>query len=154
MIVKDIRSLLQKLDDTCTKTLERSVGFCVSRGHYEVRWEHLFVEFLDQQNNDIPLILRRFGIDSSHVKKAVQKELESLRAGNTGKPSFSPPFLEALELAWSLCSVNYGLPHITSGTLFIAALEKSQLTLSAYADLLRPINVEILKSEFLKIVAS
>ncbi len=154
MIVKDIRSLLQKLDDTCTKTLERSVGFCVSRGHYEVRWEHLFVEFLDQQNNDIPLILRRFGIDSSHVKKAVQKELESLRAGNTGKPSFSPPFLEALELAWSLCSLNYGLPHITSGTLFIAALEKSQLTLSAYADLLRPINVEILKSEFLKIVAS
>ena len=154
MIVKDIRSLLQKLDDTCTKTLERSVGFCVSRGHYEVRWEHLFIEFLDQQNNDIPLILRHFEIDASLVKKAVNKELESIRTGNTGKPSFSPPFLEALELAWSMCSLNYGLPHVTSGVLFIAALEKSQLSLTAYADLLRKVNIDMLKSDFLKIVAS
>jgi type VI secretion system protein VasG len=153
MIVKDIRSLLQKLDDACTKALERSVGFCVSRGHYEVRWEHLFSEFLDYNDNDIPFIFRKYGIEAAQVKKAVQKDLESFRSGNTGKPSFSPPFLETLELAWSYCSLNYGLPKITSGVMFIAALEKSQLGMSAYADMLRPINIESLKAEFLKVVA-
>jgi type VI secretion system protein VasG len=154
MIVKDIRSLLEKLNDVCTKTLERSIGVCVSRGQYEVRWEHLFSEFLDYNDNDIPLILRKFNIELSHIKKAVQKELESLRTGNTGKPSFSPPFLEVLELAWSYCSLNYGLPKITSGALFIAAIEKNQLGMTAYSDFLRGINIDNLKSDFLKIVAA
>ena len=154
MIVKDIRSLLEKLDNTCTKTLERAVGFCVSRGHYEVRWEHLFIEFLDNHDNDIPLILHHYGIEIPHLKKSVQADLENLKTGNTGKPSFSPPFLESLELAWSLCSLNYGLPKITSGTLFIAALEKSQLSLSSSSEILKTLNVETLKNEFLSVVAS
>src|SRR5690554_5677350 len=154
MIVKDIRSLLEKLDNTCTKTLERAIGFCVSRGHYEVRWEHLFIEFLDNHDNDIPLILHHYGIEIPHLKKSIQADLENLGTGNTGKPSFSPPFLESLELAWSLCSLNYGLPKITSGTLFIAALEKSQLSLSTSSEILKTINVETLKNEFLSVVAS
>jgi type VI secretion system protein VasG len=154
MIVKDIRSLLQTLNDTCTKVLERAVGACVSRGHYEVRWEHLFIEFLDLQQNDPVIILNHFNIDTAHLRKAIQKDLESFKSGNTGKPSFSPPFLEAIEGAWSYASLNYGLPKVTSGTLLIAALEKSQMALSLSSEFLRKIDIEALKSNFLKIVAS
>jgi len=154
MVVKDIRRLLEKLNDYCTKALEGSVGVCVGRGHYEVRWEHMFMEFLDRQDGDIPAILNHFSIDRARLRKAVNAELESLRTGNTGKPSFSPPLLDALELAWSLSSLNFGLPAITSGMLFVAALEKGQLGMTGYADLLRAINADILKSEFHKIVGA
>lgn len=154
MIVKDIRSLLQRLNPTCTKALEGAVGFCVSRGNYEVRWEHLFNELVDMQNSDVQLILHHYGIDVAYVKKGIKVDLESIQTGNTGKPSFSPPLLEAIELAWTLSSLNYSLPHITSGVLFVAALEKSKLGTSASSEALRDIDVDTIKKDLLQIVAS
>jgi type VI secretion system protein VasG len=152
MAVRDIPRLLEKLNKYCENAFATAVGTCVSRGHYEVRHEHLLMEFLDRNDGDIPLILHHFGIDATHLKKAVTHELENLRAGNTGKPLFSPPLLDELELAWVIASLNLGLPAITSGSLFIAALERGQLGMSSYADLLRGINLETLKDQYFKIV--
>ncbi|MBN1760343.1 MAG: type VI secretion system ATPase TssH [Chitinispirillaceae bacterium] len=154
MIVKDIRSLLQRLNPTCTKALEGAVGFCVSRGNYEVRWEHLFNELVDMQNIDVQLILHHYGIDVAYVKKGIKVDLETIQTGNTGKPSFSPPLLEAIELAWTLSSLNYSLPHITSGVLFVAALEKSKLGTTASSEALRDIDVDTLKKDLMQIVAA
>jgi type VI secretion system protein VasG len=152
MIVKDLRLLLEKLNDYCTKALESSVGLCVNRGHYEVRWEHLLMEFLDDPAGDVAMILKRFDVDVSHLKKAVNKELENLRNGNTGRPSFAPPLLEAFEHAWSIASLCYSQPAITSGALFIAMIEKGHFAMSSFGDLLKPVNIETLKNEFLTIV--
>jgi type VI secretion system protein VasG len=152
MAVRDIPRLLEKLNNYCENVFATAVGTCVSRGHYEVRHEHLLIEFLDRNDGDIPLILHHFGIDPTHLKKAVTHELENLRTGNTGKPLFSPPLLDELELAWVIASLNLGLPAITSGSLFIAALERGQLGMSSYADLLRGINLENLKDQYFKIV--
>jgi type VI secretion system protein VasG len=154
MIVKDIRILLQKLDPLCVRTLERAVGACVNRGHYEVRWEHLFVEFLDEAESDIPIIMRRFEVDAAGLRRALAAELETFRSGNTGKPAFAPPLIEACEEAWSLASLVYGLEKITSGALFIAAFEKSRFGTGQYIDHLRQINIDVLKAEFNKITAS
>jgi type VI secretion system protein VasG len=152
MVVKDLRLLLEKLNDHCTKALESSVGLCVNRGHYEVRWEHLFMEFLDDTSGDIAAILKGYNIDPGRLKEAVNRDLENLKSGNTGRPSFSPPLLEAIELAWSIGSLCYSLPAITSGLLFIAMLEKGQFSRSSYGELLAPVNIEALKSDFLTVV--
>jgi type VI secretion system protein VasG len=148
MTVKDIPRLLEKLNDYCQNALATAVGVCVSRGHYEVRWEHLLIEFIDRNDGDVPCILRQFSVDPSHLKKAVTQELENLRTGNTGKPLFSPPLLDEFEFAWTLASLDFGLPSISSGTLFIAAFERGQLAMSSYGDLLRSINQETLKKDF------
>jgi type VI secretion system protein VasG len=154
MTVKDIPRLLEKLNDYCQSTLATAVGTCVSRGHYEVRWEHLLIEFIDRNDGDVPLILHRFAIDASHLKKAVTKELETLRTGNTGKPMFSPPLLDEIEFAWTLASLDFGLSSISSGALFIAALEHGQIAMSSYGEMLRPINIDTLKNEFSSITKS
>jgi type VI secretion system protein VasG len=151
MVVQDLRLLLGKLNDSCTKALESSVGLCVNRGHYEVRWEHLFMEFLDDNAGDIAAILKRFGIDQAPLKKSVNGELENIRSGNTGRPSFSPPLLEAFEHAWSISSLRYSMPAISSGTLFIAMLERGQFSMSPYGVFLETVNLETLKNEFLTI---
>lgn len=46
MIARDIPTLLERLNAYCQKALESAVGYCVNRGHYELRWEHLFMQFL------------------------------------------------------------------------------------------------------------
>ncbi|HUI90759.1 MAG TPA: type VI secretion system ATPase TssH [Chitinivibrionales bacterium] len=151
MVVKDIRLLLEKLNDQCTKALEASVGLCVNRGHYEVRWEHLFAEFLDDTTGDVAVILKHYNVDAGRLKEAVNTELENLRNGNTGRPSFSPPLLEAMELAWSIGSLSYSLQSITSGLLFVAMLEKGQFSMTSYGELLKSVNLEALKTEFISL---
>jgi len=153
MVVKDIRVLLEKLNNYCTKALESAVGSCVSRGHYEVRLEHLMIDFLDSGDSDVVAICNHFDVDIARLKKGITEELESLRTGNTGKPSFSPPFLEALEQAWSLCSLQLQLPSVSSGVLLLAAMERGLHAMAAYAETLRPINVDTLKNEFNTITA-
>ena len=152
MVVKDIRLLLEKLNEHCTKALESSVGLCVNRGHYEVRWEHLFMEFLDDTSGDIAAILKHYNVDPARLKDAVNRELENLKSGNTGRPSFSPPLLEAIELAWSFGSLCYSLPVITSGLLFIAMIEKGQFSIISYGELLASVNLETLKNDFITVV--
>jgi len=148
MPVKDIPRLLEKLNDYCQNALATAVGVCVSRGHYEVRWEHMLLEFMERGDGDVPLVLRQFDIDASSMKKAVTLELEQLRTGNTGKPLFSPPLLDEIEAAWSLASLELGLPAISSGALLIAAMEKGQIAMSSYGEVLRGVSLETLKRDF------
>jgi len=154
MPAKDIPRLLEKLNDYSQNTLATAVGVCVSRGHYEVRFEHMLLEFLDRNDGDIPLILRQFDVNVDHLKKAVTLDLENLRTGNTGKPLFSPPLLDEIEAAWSLASLDLGLSSINSGSLLIAGLENGQLAQSSYGGLLRGITVELLKKDFFTITRS
>ncbi|MBD3320595.1 MAG: type VI secretion system ATPase TssH [Chitinivibrionales bacterium] len=151
MVVQDIRKLLERLNDHCQHALEGAVGYCVNRGHYELRWEHMLMQFLDMGQGDISHILSHFEIDASQVKKAVNEDLEGLKTGSTGKPAFSPPFLEVLELGWTLSSLNFGLSAVSSGALFIAAIEKGITAMSAYGTVLSKVNVEALKQDFFKI---
>lgn len=154
MVVNDLRLLLEKLDDRCTKALESAIGLCVNRGHYEVRWEHIFLEFLDDTQGEVAAILERFKIETSAVRKALARELENLQSGNTGRPSFSPPLLETFEYAWSLGSLCYAMSFITPGTLFIAMLERGMFTPSTCGDLLKAINIETLRNEFSATIVS
>ena len=124
MVVQDIRKLLEKLNEYCTGELEKAVGTCVSRGHYEVRFEHILMNSMQNTDNDIAHILRHFDIDTAHLNKGLNAELEKLKTGNTGKPSFSPLFLDILEQAWSLSSLQLSQDKISSGTLLLAALER------------------------------
>ena len=64
MIVRDLRMLLDKLNNECTRTMEESVGQCVTMGHYELTWEHLLYHLCDSTSNDIACILRHSGIDT------------------------------------------------------------------------------------------
>jgi type VI secretion system protein VasG len=152
MIVNNLRLLLEKLDESCTKALESSIGMCVNRGHYEVRWEHLLAEFLDDPQGDVAAILERFKVDTAALRTALNRELENLQSGNSGRPSFSPPLIEGFEHAWSISTLCYALSSITPGALFVAMLEKGQFSPTAYGDLLKPVNLETLRNEFPSIV--
>ena len=151
-MANNIRLLLEKLDESSTKALESSVGMCVNRGHYEVRWEHLFMEFLDDPQGDVAAILERFNVDTAALRRALNRELENLQSGNTGRPSFSPQLIEGFEHAWSIGSLCYALSAITPGALFVAMLERGQFSPTTYADVLKPVSIETLRNEFLSIV--
>ena len=153
MITKDLKKLLQKLNDHTTRSLEAAAGFCIGRGQYEVTLEHLFLKFLEDGSGDLPRILNHFGVDSGKVWDTMAQRLESFRSGNTGRPTFSPILLQLMESAWVIGSVHHAFPEIRSGHLLEALLETEGLRMEPYMDLLSHIRTDELRQDFMQIVA-
>lgn len=154
MITQDMRVLLEKLNEFCRKILETSVGNCVSRTHYQLTWEHLLMQFLDSTDCDVFFILKHYSIESSQLQKALTKDLEQLQTGNTSKPTFSPTLLETVEKAWSLASLVYGRSEISSGILFVSAMDDMQRAVTNTAAELRTIDLQKLKTDLLNIITA
>ena len=152
MAVKDLKTLLQKLNEPTTKALEGAVALAIGRSHYEVAAEHIFLKFLEDGSGDLPRILRHFDIDSSQFWDALIKQLEGFRTGNSGRPAFSPVLLQMIEQAWATASLHHQVDRVRSGHLFEALVEGDGMRLGAYADVLGAVRRDELRNEFGRIV--
>ncbi len=149
MITVDIKSLLERLNPYCTRSLEAAAGLCVSRTHYEVTVEHLVSKLLEEPQSDLPLILRQFEMDSGRLRKAVEQSLEEFKAGNAAKPVFSPLLMEWFQESWLVGSVDLGENRIRSGALILALLNRpSRFATGRYVDLLSTISRDALMAQF------
>ncbi len=119
MLSVEPRSLLKKLNPSCTRALEAAAGACLSHQHYEVTVEHLMLALLEEPEGDLRAVFEHFKIDPGTAIGQVQRSLGELRRGNAGKPVFSSLLLEWLEDAWLLGSIEYGLTQIRSLPLLV-----------------------------------
>ena len=149
MLRVDLKSMLKRLNPTCTRALEGAAGLCVSRTHYEVMVEHLMLKLAEDPHGDVQAILRRFEIEPAAFLKALQRCIEDQRSGNPGKPVFSPMLIEWFQEAWLVGSVELGCPAIRSGTLLLALVANpGRTTLEDYTDALEKISLEQIRKEF------
>lgn len=154
MVSVDIKALLNRLNQYCTRCLESAAGLCVSRTHYEVTIEHFLTKLLEEPQSDLPLILRQFDIDAGKVKKAIDQTIEDFRTGNAAKPVFSPLLMELFQEAWLASSVDLGEGRIRSGGLLAAFLSKpTQFATGSYVDLLSPLSRDTILAQFHGIIA-
>ncbi|MBW2093721.1 MAG: type VI secretion system ATPase TssH [Deltaproteobacteria bacterium] len=154
MVSVDIKALLNRLNQYCTRCLEAAAGLCVSRTHYEVTIEHFLAKLLEEPQSDVPLILRQFDIDAGKVKKAIDQTIEDFRTGNAAKPVFSPLLMELFQEAWLASSVDLGEGRIRSGGLLVAFLNKpTQFATGYYVDLLSPLSRDAVLAQFHEIIA-
>ena len=114
----DLKQLPRKLDPTCRRTLEAALGRCMAAGHYELTAEHWLIQLLEDPGSDLMPILRHFEISQVIFQKTLQRALDRLKAGNPGRPVFSPLLTLLMKDAWINASITMGHPLIRSGVLF------------------------------------
>ncbi|MEW5766826.1 MAG: type VI secretion system ATPase TssH [bacterium] len=154
MVNVDIKSLLRRLNGFCTRSLEAAAGLCVSRTHYEVTIEHMLLKMMEEPTADLQHILRHFELEPTRLQRRLQRAIEELRAGNAGKPVFSPLLMEWFQEGWLLASIDLGLNEIRSGVLLTALMANpGRYTAGAYLDDLQKIRPEELRRGLLDIVA-
>nr|WP_319490557.1 type VI secretion system ATPase TssH [uncultured Desulfobacter sp.] len=152
MVNVDIKSLLSRLNDFCTNTLQAGAGLCVSRTHYEVTVEHFILKVVEDPRSDISLILKQFEIESGTVIKQIETAIEELKTGNSSRPVFSPRLLDLFQDAWMVASIELEENDIRSGAILLALLERPQSYVSgSYDALLKKISLETLKEQFFAI---
>jgi type VI secretion system protein VasG len=149
----DIRKLIEKFNDQATRLLDQAAGFCLTRTHYKITIEHFLLKAMDEDSGDILEILNFFKVDTGSIQKALLKTLEEFSDGNRSRPTFSPVFLEQIEQAWTLASINLGDTRIRTGHIMFALLNQSDyLSSQEYGRDLEKINLQELNNNFYKVV--
>ena len=123
----NLKTLITKLNDTSRLATERAANICISRGHYEVDIEHLFLALLEQDKSDVSLILRRNDIIPRQLAADLQAITEQFHSGNSRTPVFSPNLAKLFEHAWLIASLDNASASIRSGQLLLAMLTAPEL---------------------------
>ena len=153
MVQLDLKQLLSRLNAYSKRALEAAAGLCVARTNYEVTIDHVLLVTVEDTQRDVQLILRHYGIEPAHLKRALQHSVEQMKTGNQGRPVFSPMLIEWFTDAWLISSVEQGFGEVRSGALLAALVTKPERYATAsWFDELREINADALKRELRDIV--
>ncbi|MGA7802254.1 MAG: type VI secretion system ATPase TssH [Gammaproteobacteria bacterium] len=124
----NIKSLVDKLNDTCRRALEDAVGLTMSRTHYNVEIEHWLLKLVEVPDGDISAILTHYGVNLSRLNRDLTATLDSLKTGNSRPPALSPHVIDLAREAWLIASLEYGASHTGSGHLLAALVGDETLS--------------------------
>ena len=147
MLVAEPRSLLRKLNATCTRALEDAASACIASRHYEVAVEHVLLALLDKPNSDIATIFEHYRLDLTHARATLQRAVGDLRSGNSGKPVFSTLLFEWVQDAWLYASTELGEEAVRSGALLVRLLVSPMKYLPTELPLLEQLPREELRKD-------
>lgn len=122
--MQGLRTLVEKLNDTCASALEQAAVLAAARGDYEVRLEHVLIKLLGSDvQNDLQAVLEQTGISEDCLFDGLMQSLQRLRTANPDRPVFSTRLVQWLEQAWVSSTLHYQSTHIRSVHLLDALLE-------------------------------
>jgi type VI secretion system protein VasG len=122
-----LKSLIAKLNDTCRGALEAAAGLCLTRTHYDVDVEHLFLKLSEAPDTDLQRILRHYDVDQARLARDLTRALDRLKTGNARTPALSPRIPRLISEAWNVASIDFNAASVRSGHLLLALLEDEDL---------------------------
>jgi type VI secretion system protein VasG len=123
-----LKTLISKLNPTTRRAAERAANLCMSRGHYEVDLEHLFLALLEEQKSDFAVLCRRFEVSPTQLQRDLERELERFKTGNTRTPVFSAHLPVLFEHGWLIASLDSHTARVRSAHLLLALLTEPGLS--------------------------
>jgi type VI secretion system protein VasG len=149
-------ALFGKLNSLAYKSIESATVFCKLRGNPYVELVHWIHQILQQQNSDLHLIVRAFGIDPARLARDMTDALDRLPRGASSISDLSAQIEDATERAWVWSTLKFGDSQIRTGYVLVAILKNPQLknALLAMSREFDRIKVDSLTEEFEKVVAS
>ncbi len=146
----NLKSLVNRLNDTCRGTLEDAAGLCLSRTNYDVEIEHLLMKLLERDDTDLHKICHHFEVNTDRLTKDVATSLDRLKTGNTRTPGLSERIPRWVQDAWLKASIDFGSARVRSGHLVLSLLQ-DESTARIARDISKEfahISVETLQKDF------
>jgi type VI secretion system protein VasG len=155
MAAINLKTLVNKLNPICKRSLEGAAGLCLSRTNYNVEIEHWLLKLLEPADTDLTKILRQYDVDASRVNRELTQTLDRVRTGNARAPELSPDILDTMREAWTLASLKFNSHAIRSGFLLLALLADRMLSMRIRSSSpeLAKIPPERLENELMTLVA-
>lgn len=151
----NLKTLVERLTPENRYVLEMAAGLCAKRTHYDIEIEHYFYVLPESESNDALAIFRHFDVDQERLTAEIESRLDTLKAGNTRSPAFSPYLVALLRDSWMIASVDHNTARIRSGDCILAMLSNEQLSqrIAEFSTELQKISVDKLRRQFPLITA-
>lgn len=151
----NLRSLIDKLNETVRGALEAAAGLCVARTHYEVEIEHYLMKLLEATDSDFARIARHYGVDASQLSKELTRSLDKMKRGNARGPALSQWLVRMLTEAWTIGTLDFNAGQIRSGFTVLALRANDDLArlVNEVSREFQKIQAEDLRKNFATIVA-
>ncbi|GAA0543710.1 type VI secretion system ATPase TssH [Rheinheimera aquimaris] len=127
MSTTTLKSLVEKLNPASRQSLEAATARCQSRSHYSVEIEHWLDAMLEQDDGDIPMLLRSFDINPDSVKQQLQQALEQMKTGNNVLPTISVQLINLLRTSWLSTTIEFADQQIRSAYILYTLLKDDSL---------------------------
>ncbi len=148
------KTIIKRLTRICVSSLEAAVVQAMNARHYEVTVEHLFFNLLDNADSDVAFLAMHYDLDPAGLRTTLQRALDGLRSGNSGKPTFSPSLMEWAQDSFTVGSLEYGYGKVRSAVLFRRLVEQgSKYTMSGISTQLAGVPKDELKTKLPEICA-
>ncbi len=149
----NLKSLIGKLNDATRSALEAAAGLCLARTHYDIEIEHYLMKLLDASDTDAAKIFHHFGVNTSRMSSELTRSLDRMRSGNGRTPAISPYVLKMLTEAWTIGSIDFGAPRVSTGHTLLALASNEELArmVNEVSKEFQKIQPEVLKKEFVAI---
>ena len=118
------KTLVRRLTSTATQCLEAAVGAGASAGHYEITVEHLLLQLLVGDTGQPAAIFQEHGRDRRGVVRQLEKTIQLMRTGHSGRPTFSQTVFQWIEEAWVVGSLELGHARVCTGVLLAQLIRR------------------------------
>lgn len=149
----ELRRLIGRLDANGVRHFQGATSVCASRTHFEVAPDHLLLRLLDETTGDVTQIFSTFKVDRAPIRRALQRVLDAMPRGHSGRPALSPAFVEVLQAAEVLTD-EFGFEQIRTGVLIMAfALNPGHTKIGEFTLEFDRIDIDQLRDHFHEIVS-
>ncbi|MGE0787610.1 MAG: type VI secretion system ATPase TssH [Sandaracinaceae bacterium] len=112
------KTYVNRMTPTARQMLEAAIGRAASSQHAEVTVEHLLQQMVAPEDGDVAAIYQHFGRNKAALQGRVDKILQHMKGGSSGRPVFSGNLWRWAQDAWVQGSLVFGASMIRSGHLF------------------------------------
>jgi type VI secretion system protein VasG len=117
------KELVAKLNATCQQAFKAAAGAAKLRGNPYVELAHFIEQLVLSERSDMQFILAHAGVDMSRVAGDMTRAIDRMPYGATSIEEFSDHIFHAIQEAWSLAGLEFGVEEVRSAHVILACLK-------------------------------
>lgn len=117
------KELVGKLNPVCVRAFKAAADAAKLRGNPYVELVHFIEQLVLSDRSDVQMMLADAGMDASRLTADMTRAVDKLPYGATSIEEFSDHIFHAIQEAWNLATLEFGVEEVRSAHILLACLK-------------------------------
>ena len=117
------KELVGKLNPVVSRAFKAAADTAKLRGNPYVELVHFIEQLVLSDRSDVQMIIADAGVDASRITADMTRAVDKLPYGATSIEEFSDHIFHAIQEAWNLATLEFGVEEVRSAYILLACLK-------------------------------